>query len=355
MGMAPYGKKDDIFYQLLNSILEVKSFNLKFINNLKHIENIIKKINQILINSNQAFEVRANLACTGQLLICEYLEQLIKDLYDMGVSDNLVYAGGCALNSSFNGKILPFSKFKNLYVPSAPGDDGNSIGAAFLAYHEDNPILKPNFVKFQTPYLGSEIMDSEVEQFIKYSGYYNIKHYPNDIYLETAKLLAEGKLIGWVQGRAEFGPRALGNRSILADPRPEDMKDKINSRVKFREEFRPFAPSILDEFGNEYFENYQESPYMERTLKYRDDVLKKIPAVVHVDNTGRLQTVKKEWNEQYYMLIKSIYEITGIPLVLNTSYNVMGKPIIHSFNDALNVFFNSGLDVLVVNNYMLTK
>jgi carbamoyltransferase len=171
----------------------------------------------------------------------------------------------------------------------------------------------------------------------------------------TATLLADGKIVGWIQGRAEFGPRALGNRSILADPRSPSMKNKINSTIKFREEFRPFAPSILHEYGNEYFEDYDYSPFMEKTFYYRKEVINKIPAVVHVDNTGRLQSVKKEMNEKFYSLIKSFNDKTGVPLLLNTSFNIMGKPIIHTMEDAIGVFFTSGLDVLVAGDYVIEK
>lgn len=355
MGMAPYGEKDDTFYDLLNSILVIKDCNVKFKNDPKNVLIVLNKIEQILASSHNSFEQRANLAFTGQLLFSEFMEQLLKNLYSKKISENLVYAGGCALNSSFNGKIVSCSGFRNLYVPSAPADDGTSVGAAYLAYFKNNPSAIPSKGTIQSPYLGSEISDNEIEQFIKHSGHHNIQHCPGTVHLETAKLLAEGNLVGWAQGRAEFGPRALGNRSILADPRSESMKDKINSLVKFREEFRPFAPSILEEFGEEYFEDYQPSPYMERTLRFKAEKMNKVPAVVHVDGTGRLQTVRKDLNEKYYLLIKAFFEITGVPLVLNTSFNVMGKPIINSFNDALNVFFNSGLEVLVINDYIIKK
>jgi carbamoyltransferase len=182
-----------------------------------------------------------------------------------------------------------------------------------------------------------------------------LKHLPDTVHQEAARLLAEGKLVGWVQGSAEFGPRALGNRSILADPRPPDMKDKINSLVKFREEFRPFAPSILDEFGEEYFENYQVSPYMERTLKFKESAKKKVPAIVHVNATGRLQSVRREWNPRYYDLIKSFFELTGVPMLLNTSFNIMGKPIIHSVEDAIGLFYTTGLDALILEDYLIEK
>ena len=145
------------------------------------------------------------------------------------------------------------------------------------------------------------------------------------------------------------------NRSILADPRSPEVKEKINARVKFREEYRPFAPSILHEYGNEYFENYQESPYMERTLKFRKEVYDKVPGVVHVDGTGRLHTVKKEWNEKYHRLITEFYKLTGIPVLLNTSFNVMGKPIVHSVEDAIAVFYTSGLDALVIEDKLFIK
>lgn len=171
----------------------------------------------------------------------------------------------------------------------------------------------------------------------------------------AAEALASGAIVGWVQGRAEFGPRALGNRSILADPRDPAMKDRINALVKFREEYRPFAPAILDRYGDEYFEDYQESPYMERALRFRKEVADRVPAVVHADGTGRVQTVKREWNERFYELIAAFYGLTGIPLVLNTSFNIMGKPIIHSVEDALGLFYTTGMDVLVIEDYLLEK
>jgi carbamoyltransferase len=182
-----------------------------------------------------------------------------------------------------------------------------------------------------------------------------VRHLPGTIHQETARLLAEGQLVGWVQGRAEFGPRALGNRSILADPRPPDMKDRINLRVKFREEFRPFAPSILDEFGDEYFESYQVSPYMERTLTFKESAREKVPAIVHVNRTGRLQSVRREWNEAYYELIYAFYQLTGVPMLLNTSFNVMGKPIMHSVEDAIGLFYTTGLDALAIEDYLIEK
>jgi carbamoyltransferase len=158
-----------------------------------------------------------------------------------------------------------------------------------------------------------------------------------------------------MQGRAEFGPRAQGNRSILADPRRAEMKDRINSTIKFREEFRPFAPSILAEYGPAYFEDYQDTPYMERALRFRPEVRGEVPAVVHVDGTGRLQTVTREMNSRFYDSIAAFRDLTGVPLVLNTSLNVMGKPIVHTVEDAVGLFFTSGLDALAIDDWLLLK
>jgi carbamoyltransferase len=296
----------------------------------------------------------ADCAFTGQLIFEEKMEQLLTNLAKLGVSKNLVLSGGCALNSSMNGKIVERTPFENLYVFCAPADDGNALGAALLAYNKDHPGKLPTG-RERTPYLGSTMSEEKRDHLRRFGNFARHSTWPGKIHEKAAQLLADGKIIGWVQGRAEFGPRALGNRSILADPRRPDIKNRLNDRVKFREEFRPFAPSILHEYGPEYFENYQESPYMERTLRFKADVVERVPGVVHVNRTGRLQTVKREWNEKYYALIEAFYRITGIPLLLNTSFNVMGKPIVHSVEDAIAVFSTCGLDALVLEDDLIEK
>jgi carbamoyltransferase len=298
--------------------------------------------------------VVADLAYTTQLFYAESMTQLLRNFCALGISENLVLGGGCALNSSYNGQIVGTTGFKQLHVPSAPADDGNALGAAWLAYYRDHPDRKPK-AAVQSPYLGSTLSERTLANLIEFGRLQKARHLPGTLAQETARLLADGKLIGWVQGRAEFGPRALGNRSILADPRPVDMKDRINSRVKFREEFRPFAPAILDEFGAQYFENYQVSPYMERTLAFKESAREKVPAIVHVNRTGRLQTVRREWNPRFYDLIRAFYELTGVPMLLNTSFNIMGKPIIHSLEDAVGLFYTTGLDALVIEDYLIEK
>ena len=206
-----------------------------------------------------------------------------------------------------------------------------------------------------TPYLGSEIDAEVIGRFATLGELQGLEHIPGAIAQRTARLLADGKIVGWVQGRAEFGPRALGHRSILADPRAPDIKDRINQRVKFREEFRPFAPAILDEFGDEYFEQYQPSRYMERTLRFRAGMIDRVPGVVHADGTGRVQSVRAEWDPLFCALLRHFHALSGVPMLLNTSFNIMGKPIVHSLEDCLGMFFTTGLDALVVGDYLLKK
>ena len=353
MGLAPYGKVDPELYEQMRSLLEVKGCCLKQPSPSK-LASLLCSIQSRALSASASYWDAVDIACTGQQVFADVMEELLNNLYKLGISDNLVLSGGCALNSSLNGMILEKTPFKALYVPSAPSDDGNAIGAALLAYYEDYPY-KSSKTDWQSPYLGSTISEKSLDNMLRFSRIEHLRHLPGTVYLEAARLLSEGKLVGWVQGRAEFGPRALGNRSILADPRSSNMKSIINERVKFREDYRPFAPSILHECGDKYFENYQESPYMERTLRWHPEVREQVPAVVHTNGTGRLQTVKREWNEKFYNLICAFYEITGVPILLNTSLNVMGKPIIHSLEDALSIFYTVGLDALVIEDYLIEK
>ncbi len=346
MGLAAYGKRDETMYKFYRSLLEIDGLHVRrrrgrgpwrpeFLEWVAHRD-------------------RADVAYTGQLVFEEWMFELLTNLHQQCPNDRLVLGGGCGLNSSCNGKILTHTPFKDLYVFCAPADDGNAVGAGLLAYYEDHPDQRSPQRRL-LPYLGSRLSSKSLSMLQEFGRGPAIRRRPNDVCREAAQLLADGKIIGWAQGRAEFGPRALGNRSILADPRRPDIKRELNEKVKFREEFRPYAPSILHEFGPEYFENYMESPYMERTLLFRNEVVDKVPGVVHVDGTGRLHSVKEEWNSRYYRLIHEFYQLTGVPLVLNTSFNVMGKPIIHSVEDAISVFMTSGLDAMVLEDVIIEK
>jgi len=353
MGLAPYGKLDSEVYGHLDDILQVADLDIRA-GSMRRMRKALVAMDTLARSPGQSSLESADIAFTGQQFFSDRMEELLHNLHRRGHSDNLVLTGGCALNSAFNGTVLGRTPFQDLYVPSAPGDDGNAVGAALLSWRQDHPGKAPA-PTFVTPYLGSQLAPEAVEALRRFGGLDKLRHLEGTIHEVTAQLLADGKLVGWVQGRAEFGPRALGNRSLLADPRRPEMKEVLNSRVKFREEFRPFAPSILDEHGDEWFEDYRCSPYMERTLRWRPEVRDRVPAVVHINGTGRLQSVRREWNPRYFDLIEAFHEITQVPLLLNTSLNVMGKPIVHSLQDAVAMFFTTGLDALVLGDYLVEK
>ena len=352
MGMAPYGQHDEELYQLMRGILRVEKGRLVYGPDRQRCEQAL------FARARRPDEpplAAADIAYVAQKVFCELTFELLEYLFQLGLSKNIVMAGGCALNSACNGKLLQETSFENSYIYFAPADDGNALGAALLAYHQDNPgQYKAKDV--QSPYLGSTIQDKHIQQ-LETHGVLKGRRIESkaELHETVAKILTEGKIVGWVQGRAEFGPRALGNRSILADPRYANVKETVNERVKFREEFRPFAPAILHEHGPEYFEHYVETRYMERALLFKESAREKVPGVVHVDGTGRLQTVKREWNEDFYELISAFHRLTGVPVLLNTSFNVMGKPIVHSAQDAVSVYLFSGLDALILGDRLYEK
>jgi carbamoyltransferase len=350
MGLAPYGQPDNELLTLLRQLYTIRDRKLTFADQ----DTVSRTCDAIITRRpDDAFENGwADLARSGQIIFEEMMDVLLKEAEARVSSNHLILSGGCALNSSFNGKIISRTRFNSLHVPSAPADDGNAIGAAWLSFQEDHPEWKrsPDIL---TPYLGSSIYTEPLERMQRWEK--RLSHRPHTIIEDTARLLTQGKLVGWVQGRAEFGPRSLGNRSILADPRPHDAKAILNAKVKYREAFRPFAPSILAEDAPDWFEDFQDSPYMERTLRWREDKRALVPAVVHEDNTGRLQCVTPERNPRYAALLKAFKDMAGVPVLLNTSFNVMGKPILHTTEDALLMFYTCGLDALVIEDWLLVK
>nr|WKF59440.1 Decarbamoylnovobiocin carbamoyltransferase [Paraburkholderia busanensis] len=356
MGLAAYGHPDDALYAMLREMIDVDGLSIRFAAPARMAQ-LQAKLHAMRRKDGQPAIEFADLAYAGQRVFSDVLFAFLRNLHDRhaaGFSDNLVFGGGCALNSSANGKILAHTPFDHLHVFSAPGDDGNAVGAALLAYRDDHPAV-PARSEPLSPYLGSRMSGETLRNLVAFGGIGKLTQCAGDAPKRAAELLACDKIIGWVQDRAEFGPRALGNRSILADPRSPAVKDRINATVKFREEFRPFAPAILHEFGADYFHDYHESPYMERTLRFREHALGSVPGVVHADGTGRLQTVRQNWNPRFHTLVSEFFRLTGVPLVLNTSFNVMGKPIAHSVEDALAVFFTSGLDALFIGDILIEK
>lgn len=352
MGLAAYGGEDAEFLPLLRAAIRVDGLNL--VHDRAPLDQALSALDRLRRNPAELERRAADLAYSGQQVFGEKMTELLEALHALGGADNLCLAGGCALNSSFNGQILERTPFRALFVPPAPADDGTALGAAYLACAAERPVQRESGAVF-SPYLGAAISADDVARIERSVGGLRASRYGDGIEDQTARRLASGKLVGWVQGRAEFGPRALGNRSILADPRDPGMKDRINQRVKFREEYRPFAPAVLAERGQEFFENYQPSPYMERTLRFLPEAAGRVPAVVHVDGTGRLQTVGREVNPRFHRLISAFDRLTGVPVLLNTSFNVMGKPIVHSVEDAIAVLMSSGLDVLVLDDLLIEK
>lgn len=273
---------------------------------------------------------------------------------------NLCLAGGVAHNCALNGKLLHGTTFRKIYVPPAPGDAGLSVGAAFCLHNQISK--KPNRFHMHSAYWGSEYNEKNIMSTIQKLHKTDINsNISTEIINSRNKLceivalnISQGRVVGWFQGRSEFGPRALGNRSILADPRRADMKDILNSKIKLREVFRPFAPSILNDYVSEYFYDTNPSPFMSFVYKIREDKQKSIPAVCHIDGTARPQTVGKEVNPLYYNLISAFKDITGIPILLNTSFNE-NEPIINSPEEALNCFLRTNMDMLVLGDFIIKR
>ncbi len=264
---------------------------------------------------------------------------------------NLCLAGGVALNSKANGKILTSGFVDRLFIQPAAGDDGACLGAALAPYLDAGGKLPVR--KMRHAYLGPECSDGEIEKAL---GTYKIRHARLDDPARTAaEMLAAGKILGWVQGRMEFGPRALGSRSILADPRDPEMNAKVNNAVKFREWWRPFAPSLLAEAAGEYLESANDSPFMILTAQVRPEKRGVIPAVTHVDGSARPQTVEREVNPLYWRLLHEFGGRTGVPVIMNTSFNLRGEPIVCTPTDAIRTFFSSGMDALVIGSYLVEK
>jgi carbamoyltransferase len=352
MGLAAYGRVDEHILQLLRRVLRTEGLSLS--HPRESATAALAELERLRRPPPRPPEDAADLACTGQHFFCEIMGRLLTELCARSGAENLCLAGGCALNSSCIGTVRKTTGFGHFYVPPAPADDGAALGAAWLAFAEDEGELPPAATELPA-YLGSSLDADAIRRLERYGLGLVVQKPGQDLFNETARLLAEGKLVGWIQGRAEFGPRALGIRSILADPRDPAMAGRLNARVKLREQFRPFAPAILHEFGGEYFHDYRDTPYMECALRYRAEVVGRVPAVVHRDGTGRLQSVTSDRNPRFHALLQAFHRLTGVPVLLNTSFNIMGKPMVHSVEDAIGLFMTSGLDVLVLGETLFAK
>jgi carbamoyltransferase len=300
-----------------------------------------------------------DLARSGQLVYEEAFFHLLESLHRRYECDAIVIAGGCAQNSVANGKIYDRSPFKHAYIPPAAPDAGGAIGAATLVWHQisdgtrrsvsDNPFVGPSF---SDTYVEDLLRRSKVE--LDAAGCTVEGLDARDLCIRVANSVADGNVVGWFQGRMEWGPRALGNRSIVCDPRRPDMKQLLNQKIKRRESFRPFAPSVLRESVIDWFETDDDVPFMSKVFMIREEKRALIPAVTHVDGTGRLQTVDIGENLRYYDLIAAFRDLTGVPMVLNTSFNE-NEPIVCKPDEALNCFLRTDMDVLVLNDFLIER
>ena len=386
MGLAPYG--NPIYEEKIKNLIDIKedgSFRLdqKYFNYATGLTMTNEKFNRLFGKKpRNAFKEKISqfhmdIAASIQKVTEEIMIKLARSIREEYNIKNLCLAGGVALNCVANGKILKEKIFENIWIQPAAGDAGGSVGAALaLWYIEDNNQRKLNSEDdMQGSYLGPEFTQNEIEEQLKLSGAkFETLSYDNLIE-QTAENLSKQKVIGWFQGRMEFGPRALGNRSILGDPRSENMQKNLNLKVKFRESFRPFAPSILAEDTSEWFNLKIESPYMllvseinpKKKIEMNDEEIKlfgieklnikrsEVPAVTHVDYSARVQTVKRERNKIYYDLISKFKEKTECPVIINTSFNVRGEPIVNTPLDAFNCFMGTNLDFLIIGNCVLDK
>ncbi|MAS51181.1 MAG: hypothetical protein CL712_04635 [Chloroflexi bacterium] len=366
MGLSAYGKPN--YYDIiLDNLIDVKDdgsirLNMKYFAFTYDKVMTNEKFSEIFgisrRESNEKTEqIHYDIAASAQLVLEEVLLKMAEHVHKQTQMKNLCLGGGVALNGVANYRILKEGPFDKLHIPPSPGDAGSAIGCAQYLYHNYKKNKrtieeKSNMIK-NNIYVGPSFSNEQIKSFLEKNniGYEFLDE--NELLTKTAKLISEKNIVGWYQGKMEWGPRALGNRSILADPREASMKDILNEKIKHRESFRPFAPSILEEHVSEYFDIDISSPYMlfVAPVKKPD----KIPAVTHVDGTGRLQTVSKQSNPLYYNLIHKFFEMTDIPVVINTSMNVMGEPIVNSPEDAFRMWARTEMDNLVLGNYLLSQ
>ena len=388
MGLAPYGepKYADMIFKELVDVKEDGSFrlNMKYFNFATGLTMTNEKFSKLFgqkardPNKELLTQFHMDIASSIQEVIEKIVLKLVKNIKEETKTKNLCLAGGVALNCVVNGKIVKNKIFENIWIQPASGDAGGSLGAALAFWHQE--LLKPRQISKSKDnmcgsYLGPQFNEKIIENSLNELRAKFTKCDRENLSDKVANELKNGKIVGWFQGRMEFGPRALGCRSIIADPRSEKMQKDLNLKIKFRESFRPFAPSILREDLSDWFDLNCDSPYMLLVANVKENIqiketenIKKlfgierlnlkrssIPAVTHVDYSARIQTVHKETNPKYYELLKSFKKITNCPILVNTSFNIRGEPIVCSVEDAFKCFMGTELDLLVCENFILQK
>jgi carbamoyltransferase len=372
MGLAPYGSPK--YVDKLRDVIHFNnkglfSLNMKYFRSAKHgiisygedhipsvaqlfSSQLTEKFGEQRKKDEPLTQYHKDLAASVQRITEELIFHILNHLQKRTGIENVCIAGGVAQNSVANGKIIRNTSFKKVYIPSAGHDAGISMGAALYVYNQE--LKQPRAEAVWSAYTGSRFCNEEIERYLQ-SRNINYEVYPDaELYDRVTNQLINAGVVGWFNGRAEFGPRALGGRSIIADPRRADAKDLLNLKIKRRESFRPFAPSILKDYVSEYFEITDEVPFMEKVFPIRKEKQSSIPAVTHADGTGRLQTVDRSVTPRYYDLIDTFRKKTGVPILLNTSFNE-NEPIVNSPADALECFLRTNMDMLVLENCVVVR
>lgn len=391
MGLAAYGEAEveetkNFIKKILDEIIDIREdgsflLNMEYFKFATHLTMTNdKKWEQLFnisrrVNEDELNQIHANFAFAAQQVLEKIVLKLANTTLDLTGSKNLVLAGGVALNGVANAKVMELEPLKEVWVQPAAGDAGGALGAALATWHISlNKERRPEVDdSMQGAYLGPGYSNERIASMIRKYSDLNFQYFEEtELLRETAKAISSGLVVGWFQGRMEFGPRALGNRSILGDPKNPEMQRKINQKIKFRESFRPFAPSVLEEDVSDYFQLKRPSPYMlfvkevkdvfkpqiseesKNFMERLDEKRSNIPAVTHVDYTARIQTVSKSRNLRFWKLLKELKEQTGDGIVINTSFNIKDEPIVCSPQDAVNCFLNTEMDVLVLGNYFIS-
>lgn len=372
MGMAPYGeakymnKLDDVIKLTPDGLFRL---NLKYFrsgtqgvisygdDNMPQVaplygEKMITDFGMPRKKEEPLTQYHKDLAASVQGMTEKVIFHILTHLQKRTGVQNICIAGGVAQNSVANGKITRNTPFKNVYIPSAGHDAGISMGAALYVQHQLKGKARQRPIR--SAYTGSNFSNEQIKEILRSKGILFVEYNDNALFEKISACLMNGGIVGWFNGRAEFGPRALGGRSIIADPRRADAKEILNLKIKRRESFRPFAPSILKEYVSDYFELSEDVPFMEKVFPIKKSKQKEVPAVTHVDGSGRLQTVDKEISPRYYALIETFYKHTGVPILLNTSFNE-NEPIVNSPEEALACYLRTSMDMLVMENIVVER
>ncbi len=384
MGLAPYGEPHYVDL-ILNELMDLKEdgsfkLNMKYFNYCSGLTMTNNRFHKLFGGPPRKAETEIrqrdmDLARSVQAVTEEVMLRMARHVHCVTGEENLCLSGGVALNCVANGKILKEGPFKRLWIQPAAGDAGGALGAALMVWHHylEKPRKAKPIDSQSGSFLGPVFSDSEIETFLESQGAIYETYTPQQMVEKAAELIEAGNVIGWFQGRMEFGPRALGARSIIGDARNREMQSRMNLKIKFRESFRPFAPSILEERVSDWFDISEPSPYMmlvaDISQKHRlfsangplqgldklKEIRSKVPAITHVDYSARLQTVDSERNPVYHALLKKFHEKTGCPVIINTSFNVRGEPIVCTPEDAFRCFMRTEMDYLILGNFILDK